>query len=255
MLERRKLILEALEEHGKVRVSELSEDLRCSEVTIRNDIKIMDKEGVLLRTHGGAIKIEDSTSRKYNVESIYKKQSQKRAIAASAYEFIKDRDTIIIDDASTSFYLAKYIKEHSEKKIAIVTNSLLVGIELAQVKHVQLFMIGGQVGGTLSATLGETAVNGLREIKVDRAFIGVHGINFDVGITSVGSPQMQVKKAILKSAEEVYVLADSSKFNGGYLQVICPLKDIYKVITDGKVKSEHVTQAAKMGVSMVVARN
>lgn len=254
MQERRRAILQELEEYGKVKVAQLSEELNCSEVTIRNDIKAMEKEGLLQRTHGGAIALEQERKRKYSAESIYRHVDRKKAIAASAYEYIDDRDTIILDDASSSFYLALHIKQHPEKHVAIVTNSLLVGNELEGVKHVELYMIGGYVGGHLAATMGEAAVANMAQFHVDKAFIGVHGINFDVGLTSIGTPQMQVKQAILNSAEQVFVLADSSKFGGGYLSVICPLQKIHKVITDKEVDEKYIRLAAKKQVSMVVSK-
>ena len=87
-----------------------------------------------------------------------------------------------------------------------------------------------------------------------RTWRGVHGINFDVGLTSIGTPQMQVKQAILNSAEQVFVLADSSKFGGGYLSVICPLQKIHKIITDKEVDEKYIRLAAKKQVSMVVSK-
>ncbi|MGF0031396.1 DeoR/GlpR family DNA-binding transcription regulator [Bariatricus sp. SGI.154] len=253
MEERRQAILREVEEMGKVRVAELSKKFECSEVTIRNDIKSMDMEGLLKRTHGGAVKIEKETTRKYSAESIYRNMGRKKRIAACAYEFIEDRDTIIIDDASSSFYLALFIKEHPEKHLAIVTNSLLVGNELAGVEHVELYMVGGHVGGHLAATMGDAALQNMEQFHVDKAFIGVHSINFDVGLTSIATPQMQVKRAILKAAEEVYVLADSSKFGGGYLSVICPIREVYKIITDDEVSRDVIKKAQEMEVPLVIA--
>ncbi|MDY5845049.1 MAG: DeoR/GlpR family DNA-binding transcription regulator [Bariatricus sp.] len=253
MQERRNVILQELNEYGKVKVADLSKKLECSEVTIRNDIKSMDKEGLLKRTHGGAIRLEDKVQRKYSAESIYRNTERKRQIAACAYEYIEDRDTIIIDDASNSFYLALYIKEHPEKRIAVVTNSLLVGNELAGVRHVELYLIGGHVGGHLAATMGESALQNMEQFHVDKGFIGVHSINFDVGLTSIATPQMQVKRAILKSASQVYVLADSSKFGGGYVSVICPVKDVYKIITDSQIGKEYIRKAEKEQIPLVVA--
>ncbi|MEF9941891.1 MAG: DeoR/GlpR family DNA-binding transcription regulator [Lachnospiraceae bacterium] len=252
--ERRNNILEEVQENGSVKVADLSAKLQCSEVTIRNDIKHMDEQGLLKRTHGGAMKMEEVAERKYTAESIYRHTKLKKQIAACAYEYINDRDTIIIDDASSSFYLAEYIKRHTEKHLAIVTNSLLVGNELAGIKQVELFMVGGTVGGNLAATMGDIAVENLRQFHVDKAFIGVHGINFDVGLTSIATPQMQVKKAILKAAQEVYVLADSSKFGGGYLSVICPLHQVHKIITDDQVKPEYIKRAEKEQVSLVISK-
>lgn len=253
MEERRRKILQELEEKGKVRVNELSAELGCSEVTIRNDIKCMERAGLLIRTHGGALKIEENPQKKYSADSIYRNTDKKKAIAAGAYDCIDDRDTIIIDDASTSFYLALHIKQHPEKRIAVVTNSLLVGNELAGLNHVDLYLVGGPVGGHLAATMGVGAVEDVSRFHVDKAFIGVHGINFDVGITSTATPQVQVKQAILKSTSEVYVLADSSKFGGGYLSVVCPLKDIYKIITDEGIEKEYVERAEKEQIPLIIA--
>ncbi len=253
MEERRQAILEELEKKGKVRVAELSRSLNCSEVTIRNDIKEMQDEGLLKRIHGGAVRLESNLAKKYRTESIFRNADRKEAIARRAYEYIDDGDTIIIDDASTSFYLALYIKSHPGKRIAVVTNSLLTGNELAGVGHVELYMIGGYVGGHLSATMGESALENMESFHVDKGFIGVHGINFEAGLTSIATPQMQVKRAILKASKEVYVLADSSKFGGGYLSVICPINQVKKIITDSQVSHENVEIAKEMGVPLVIA--
>lgn len=253
MEERRRFIMRELEQKGKVKVADLSRSLGCSEVTIRNDIKAMDEEGLLQRIHGGAIKLEDKPVQRYAAESIYRYTDRKKAIAARAYEYINDRDTIIIDDASSSFYLGQHIKNHSKKHVAVVTNSLLVGNELANLQHVELYMIGGYVGGNLAATMGEAALQNMEQFHVDKAFIGVHGINFEAGLTSIATPQMQVKRAILKAAKEVYVLADSSKFGGGYLSVICPIDQVHKIITDSQVSKENAETAKELKVPLVIA--
>ncbi len=208
MEERRNEILKELDRKGRVKVTDLSKEFGCSEVTIRNDIKAMDIEGLLKRTHGGAVKVETETERKYSAETIYRNVTQKKQIAEAAYEFLDDRDTIIIDDASTSFYLAQEIKNHPEKRIAVVTNSLIAGNELAGVGHVEL---------------------------------------------SIATPQMEVKKAIMKAAEKVYVLADSSKFGGGYLSVICPTNEVDKIITDDGVSKEDIQKAKELDVPLVIA--
>lgn len=171
MEERRNEILKELDRKGRVKVTDLSKEFGCSEVTIRNDIKAMDIEGLLKRTHGGAVKVETETERKYSVETIYRNVTQK-------------------------------------KRIAVVTNSLIAGNELAGVGHVEL---------------------------------------------SIATPQMEVKKAIMKAAEKVYVLADSSKFGGGYLSVICPTNEVDKIITDDGVSKEDIQKAKELDVPLVIA--
>ena len=171
MEERRNEILKELDRKGRVKVTDLSKEFGCSEVTIRNDIKAMDIEGLLKRTHGGAVKVETETERKYSAETIYRNVTQK-------------------------------------KQIAVVTNSLIAGIELAGVGHVEL---------------------------------------------SIATPQMEVKKAIMKAAEKVYVLADSSKFGGGYLSVICPTNEVDKIITDDGVSKEDIQKAKELDIPLVIA--
>lgn len=253
MEERRRKILHVLEEKGKVRVNELSEELGCSEVTIRNDIKCMERAGLLIRTHGGALRIEETPMKRYSAESIYQDTDTKKAIAACAYKYIQDRDTIIIDDTSTSFYLALYIKLHSEKRIAVVTNSLIVGNELSGLDYVELYLVGGPVGGRIAATMGDEVIADISRFRVDKAFIGAHSINLEVGITSTASPQVQVKQAMVKAADKVFALGASSKFGGGYLSVICPLKRIYMIITDANVDQAYVGQAEREGLLLKTA--
>ena len=171
MEERRNEILKELDRKGRVKVTDLSKEFGCSEVTIRNDIKAMDIEGLLKRTHGGAVKVETETERKYSAETIYRNVTQK-------------------------------------KRIAVVTNSLIAGDELAGVGHVEL---------------------------------------------SIATPQMEVKKAIMKAAEKVYVLADSGKFSGGYLSVICPTNEVDKIITDDGVSKEDIQKAKELDVPLVIA--
>lgn len=252
--DRRRAILKELQANGRVKVAELSREMHCSEVTIRNDIRQMEEEGLLQRTHGGAVRIrEEENVRKYPSESLYRYVERKKEIAACAYAFIEDRDTIILDDASSSFYLALYIKDHPGKQLAVVTNSLLIGNELSDVKHIDLYMVGGHVGGHLAATMGDAAVQHIHEFHVDKGFIGVHSINFNVGLTSIATPQMQVKRAIIDSSEQVFVLADSSKFGSGYVSVIGPISKVDKIITDSHIEEKYVKMAEKEQVSLVIA--
>ena len=138
---------------------------------------------------------------------------------------------------------------------AVVTTSLLGGNELAAVRHVELYMIGGHVGGHLAATMGDAAIENMEKFHVDKGFIGVHSINFDVGLTSIATPQMQVKRAILEASQQVFVLADSSKFGGGYVSVICPVKDVYKIITDSQISKEYIRKAEHEQIPLVIAGN
>ena len=245
-------IINCLEQHGSVKVSDLSRELKCSEVTIRSDIQKLEDRGLVRKVHGGAVKAEEQLMIPYQVGNVSKNIEEKKRIAAKAYEYIDDQDTVILDDASVNYYLAQRIKEEPFKHLIVITNSLVCAGILASTEHVELFIVGGQVGGKLSAAMGDIAINTLANFHADKAFISAHGINFSAGVTSIGSPQMQVKKAILQASKEVYLLVDSSKFGGGYVLVVCPLDRIERIITDRGIKTEDLELAKSKQVNIDV---
>lgn len=249
MLERREEILSLLRTRGKITVRELSELFRCSEVTIRTDLRELETEGLLERTHGGAVLARESFP-SYRPENLYRNAAAKQQIAYYAYRMIFDRGTIILDDSSACYFLAQHICRHPEKAVAVLTNSLPSASVLADCPHVQLYMIGGHVGGHLPATMGEQTAETIRSVFVDMAFISVHSINFNVGLTSIGTPQMQIKRAILDTTDKVFVLANSTKFGAGYLEVICPLSEVYRIITDSGLKQEFINKAEAAHISL-----
>ena len=251
--ERRQIILSELRKAGRIDVNELSEELRCSKVTIRSDVRALESEGLLTRTHGGAILPDEEKTTKYTYASIYRNSQSKREIAAAAFRLINDRDVIFLDDSSTCFYLALELKTHPEKHCAVITNSLLVGSEIAECAHLDVYIAGGQVSGNPPASMGERAEARIGEVHMDKGFIGVYSINLGVGLTSVASPQMMIKRAVLKAADQVYVLADSSKFGGGYISVVCPVSEVTGIITDRGIDPEQVRTAQKMNVRLMVA--
>ena len=138
-----------------------------------------------------------------------------------------------------------------------MTNSLLVGNELAAVRSCRTVYDRRSCGRIIwSATMGDAAIENMEKFHVDKGFIGVHSINFDVGLTSIATPQMQVKSSdIRKHPEQVFVLADSSEFGGGYVSVICPVKDVYKIITDSQISKEYIRKAEHEQIPLVIAGN
>jgi DeoR family transcriptional regulator, fructose operon transcriptional repressor len=231
-MEREKYILDQLEEYGSVKVSELSKELQLSEVTIRSDIRAMEKKGMLRRVHGGAVKVTEQLPLFIMPGNVLKKTGEKKRIAKKAYEYIENGDVIILDDSSVNYYLAEEIRKGDKKGIVVISNSLSVAVILSGLENITMVMVGGQIGGKQPAAMGEIAVDTIKNYKANKAFISAHGVNFEAGITSIGTPQMHIKKAIMNSADKVYLLIDSSKFSGGYLMVVSPLDRLEKIITD-----------------------
>ncbi len=252
MLERRKEILEMLRTQDKVLVRDLADHFQCSEVTIRTDLREMEQEKLLERSHGGATRIKEKFP-SYRPENLYKNVAAKTQIAACAFRLIEDHDTIILDDSTTCFYLALEIRRHPEKTVAVVTNSLLIGSELADLSHVQTYVVGGIVSGHMPAAFGKNAVEAMQRFSVDKAFIGIHGISFEAGLTSIGDAQMQLKQAILAASSDITVLADSTRFGGGYFTIVCPISRISRIITDSGISAENKNKAAQKNIPLIIA--
>lgn len=254
--DRRQQILEEIKDSGFVNNSSLSKKFGCSEVTIRTDIREMAAAGLLKRTHGGAVAIDTVTTPVLETKTISKFIAEKQRIAEEAYNHIENNDTILLDDSSTSYYLSLYILSHSEKKLVVVTNGIKTANELSGAAHVELHVVGGYVGGQnnghLAAILGDTAIETIQSFHVDKGFIGVHSINFDVGLTSIAVPQMQIKRAIINSSKKLFVLADHSKFENGYLSVVCPISEKFTFITDGGIDDSIRNNAKKINMNLVV---
>ena len=248
--ERLEKIIETLQRDGIVKVSEISRLLGCSEVTIRTDIRKLDEQGVLKKTYGGAVPKEDGLTVSFVPGEFFLNSAAKQRIAQKAYDCIEHRDSIIIDDSTTGCYLARYIKEHSDKHLIVVTNSLSATAELSLAKHVDLFVIGGQAIGTPPSTLDSFAISALQSFNVDKAFVGVNGINLEVGLTSIGTPQMETKRAIIRSARKTYVIADSTKFGSSNLFTVCPIGQVHKIITDTGVSKDIMHLAKKLQVDI-----
>lgn len=248
--ERLEIIIAEIYQNGSVQVSDLSKRMNCSEVTIRNDIRLLDQQGVLKKTYGGAIRKENELSVDFIPGEFYLNSEKKARIAKKAYEYIENGDAIIIDDSTTGSYLARYIKKHDEKKITVVTNSILAVADLSSAGHVELFIVGGHVKGNPPSALDNITVNGMRQFHANKAFIGVNGINLNVGLTSTGTPQMDIKREIINVSNETYVLADSSKFDNRNLFTVCKIDEIHKIITDSDIAKAHLQLAKAKNVQL-----
>src|SRR5262249_32903073 len=139
-LERRNMILELVEERGKVEVAELSRRFEISEATIRNDLKHLHRQGLVRRAHGGAIRIETAgADPALNVKAGIRAE-QKRRIGAAAAALVADGDSIILDSGTTTQQIARHLR--GKRDVKVITNALNVAAELASASSVQLIMLG-----------------------------------------------------------------------------------------------------------------
>ncbi len=231
-VERRDSILNALKVDGKVDINKLSESLDVSPMTIRRDLLQLEKEGLLIRIHGGAVlpkplisEIPFSTKEERQIE-------QKKQIASKTLSLIKEGQIIILDSGTTTLELAKLLKPR--KNITIITNDIKIAAELVD-SELKVLITGGELQNDIGALHGPATHHFLKNIHVDLFFLGAHALDIDAGVTAPTLEKSLVKQLMIGAAESTWLLADSSKFKQKAFSKVCDLKSLSGFITDNEV--------------------
>jgi len=233
--ERQKVICEMVNKKKAVRVSDLSKQLNITEATVRRDLDELQNEKKLRRTHGGAVALYPAGNEYVISELAVENIEEKRRIAQKAYEFIDDYDALMFDGSSTVLELSRALAAGQRKGIIVVTNALSVASVLAVKKDISVIQIGGEVRYHINSTVGKIAERTLRDMRVDKTFIGINGIDVEFGYSITNFDEAAVKKEMLYNAKQSFVLADSSKFGKSFLAKVAePEGQIDYVITDVK---------------------
>ncbi len=250
---RRASILEELEAKGQVTVSDLSKMFNISEVTIRNDLAHLEKQNMLIRARGGAIKvkfyrmgIDPSFSDK---QKEYLKEKQR--ISKVALKFIEDGDTIVLDSGTTTTEIAKNLEQF--RSLTVVTNALNIASILAEYEGFSIFMPGGFLRKKSLSLVGPLADESFEKFYCDKLFLGVDGFDTTHGLSTPNSEEAHLNQIMLSIAKKVIVVADSRKFLRRRFAFICPVSRIDVVITDSGIRDEDRARLEKNGVEVIIA--
>ena len=228
--ERRSSILEMLQDRKRVLVSELSEHFDVSEETIRRDLDKLDKEGLATKTYGGAVLVENSsTDMPFNIR---KKSNMrgKNIIAEIIAGLVSDGDHILLDSSTTGVSIVKALKV--KKRLTIVTNSIEVLVEMSDVSGWDIISTGGNLRENYLALVGPKAIESISSFNADKLIMSCKGINMEKGITDANEMFSQVKKTMLRSAQQKILVADHTKFEKVGFSQICEVSDIDMIVTD-----------------------
>ncbi len=247
--ERRQKIQELLSQQKRLLVNEISEMFQVSSVTIRKDLEVLEKRGVLSRVHGGAIRNHSSVMDLALTEKERIQTKEKIRIAKKAEQFIEIKDVIILDSGSTTTQLARLLK--LKKELTVITNAVNIATELAS-SEVSVILTGGILREKSFSLVGPIAEDSLRKITADKLFLGVDGIDFKFGLTTPNLQEAKMNRMMMEAAEEIIVLADSSKLGKRSMGVINEVKAINKLITDDHLSSEDCEKLESMGIEVLL---
>lgn len=228
--ERKNLILEKLQDEKRVVVSELSELFEVSEETIRRDLDKLEKMGLATKTYGGAVLVENSNAEMPFQVRRKKNLQGKRAIAEIIAGLVADGDHIIMDPSTTAVAIVKALS--GKKRLTIVTNSIELLVELGDASGWDVISTGGTLKENYLALVGPQAVDCINSFNADKLIMSCKGIDMEKGITDANELFSQVKKAMLRSAKQIILAADHTKFEKIAFSKICEVADIDMVVTD-----------------------
>ncbi len=249
--ERRRAILEMLDRQGRVVISDLSRHFGVSAVTARADINALSERDLLVRSHGGAI-------RKHTVTVDYPldvKESQhheeKVQIGQAAAALVKEGQTVLLDSGTTTLEVARALRQRKLARITVVTNSLTIATELCTVLETNLIMIGGILRHISRSFAGPQAQKLLADLRVDHFFLGVDGLEPEIGPSTPDILEAELNAAMIRSAREVTVVADSSKIGRRSLSLIAPITSVHRIITDSGIEATDKAILESKGVEVM----
>lgn len=222
--------MELLHKHDRLRIPELVEVLGVSGETIRRDLDRMEKENLLKKVHGGAVRDKgNSLELPFERKSMVNAE-EKRAICEAAAALVEDGDIIMIGHGTTTLEMVRYLK--GKKGITIITPSVPILTLCLEVFDGRVIFTGGELGREQKLTAGPIAEKVIGELKGDKAFISAGGISAKNGITDYDLYGATLSRKMMERTDEVIVLADNSKFGKTTFAHIAPLTEVSIVVSD-----------------------
>ncbi|SEN95217.1 DeoR/GlpR family DNA-binding transcription regulator [Paenibacillus sp. OV219] len=250
--ERYQYIVRIVNEKGSIRVAELSQLCRVTEETIRRDLDRLENEGRLLRSYGGAIRIQPQTLETPYLLRESAHVAEKQNISMEAVKLVEPNDRIVIDASTTTWHLAELLPDIP---LTVLTNSLNVVYVLREKKNVVVISTGGTLVPNSLSFVGPLAEQSLEEYHVDKAFISCKGVHMERGISESNELQARVKRKMVGMADQVFLLADYSKFNMQAFTTITGWDRIDHLITDTQTPAEYVQQLRRRSIDVIQLLN
>lgn len=252
-IQRRQRIAEFLHHHGAVTLQQLAEALHVSLSTLRRDLDALAEEGVVERTHGGAIlrHLQYSTFEPNIAAARDLSPLEKQRVGLAAAEALVPGQSVIFDSGSTVLEAAKAVVARKVPIVA-VTNDIEIAQVLNSSSLIQVHVLGGQLRPGSNTLVGESVQEAAKSIRADVLFLGAHAVTDNV--VSETSPEVAaVKRALMRSAASCRLLVDSSKFRPRVFMTVCDMAEIAELVTNADAPQEELERIRSAGVKLVLA--
>ncbi len=248
--ERRLQLVDWTRRDGRVDAGQAARKLRVATETVRRDLDVLERRGVLRRVHGGAIALERFTHEYTITERENLFPEAKRRIAETAARYIPQRGCVFVDGGTTTEMLANHLR--SLPHLLVVTNNVLLASKVSD-SGTKVHLLGGEVRPATLSTLGPRAIAQLSEWNASVAFIGVNGVSHGLEMTAFDPDESEVKRAMMARSDERILLADHSKFGHTYPSSFGLVEDLDRVVCDLDTDIDYVDSMKSDGVEVVLA--
>ncbi|MCO6451895.1 MAG: DeoR/GlpR transcriptional regulator [Caldilineales bacterium] len=250
MEERRRTILERVESQGRVAVGDLSEEFGVSEATIRADLNALSRDGLVVRTHGGAVQ---GGGRLYDLALATRRQRhvhEKSSIGIAAASLVAEGDSIFLDSSSTALAIAQQLKHR--RSISVITNSLAVAQELLDVVGVSVIVVGGNLQRETLSMVGNESLALVEKYNIQKGFFGAHGIAIPEGLTDVSAEEAAFKIPVVQKCRQAIAVLDSTKWGKVGLASFAAIDDFDIVISNTGAPAASVERVRAAGTEVVL---
>ncbi|MGY1620114.1 DeoR/GlpR family DNA-binding transcription regulator [Geodermatophilus sp. SYSU D00691] len=251
--ERQHAIAALVAERGRVQVAAVAEEFGVTTETVRRDLAVLERAGMLRRVHGGAVPagalalVETGLGERHGTRT-----EQKRKIAAAALDLLPAVEgSVLLDGGSTTAALADVLP--ADRRLLVATNSVPIATRLSASPGITLHVLGGRVRGITQTAVGDTTVRALADLRTDVAFLGTNGISTGHGFSTPDEAEAATKRAMVRAGQRSVVLADSSKLGREHLVRFAAIEDVDVLVTDAEADPAAVAQLEDAGIEVVVA--
>lgn len=228
--ERRNEIKKLLKDEHSVSVEQLAKRFFVSESTIRRDLDKISDDGMIRRTYGGAVMLDNLSNDLPMMLREHENTDAKNEIARKAVKYISDGATIILDTSSTVTAMIPFLNQF--EGLTVVTNGIKTCYLLNSYSKITTFCTGGRLREHNMSLVGITACQRFNEINVDIAFISCRGLSAEKGVTEASEEEAQIKKAIINAASKTILLCDKTKLDKVYMNHVCAIDKLHTIICD-----------------------
>ena len=248
-VERQERMLRFVEQRQRVTVADICDQFGVSVATARRDLEALAERSRVRRVHGGALAIHRAPPELPALERAGEQADEKRRIGQAAAALVADGETVFLSSGTTTLEVARSLR--GQRRLTVITNSLLVLNELADAPEITLVALGGLLRRSEMSFIGHITEQALAEVRADKVIIGIRAIDAEHGLTNDFLPETMTDRAIMRVAREVIVVADHSKCERVSAAFVAPLSTMRTLVTDSGTAPEFVDALTAQGIRVL----